>query len=74
MFLFSMTAVRATHITGMNVSYKHIGGDTLLIYADFYRYCGGTMFNNEIVLGLRSVELDPFKFIAKTMVGLGLFQ
>lgn len=36
----------ATHIMGMNISYKHISGDSFEIVMDFWRYCGGSAFDN----------------------------
>jgi len=44
--VFATTEVKATHILGMNITYENIGGDTFVVYLDFYRYCGGTAFNN----------------------------
>src|SRR5262245_24506134 len=37
---------QATHIQGMNISYEYLGGDSFKIIADFWRYCGGTAFDN----------------------------
>ncbi|MEQ9188086.1 MAG: hypothetical protein RLP15_10155, partial [Cryomorphaceae bacterium] len=36
---------QATHIMGMNISYKHIVADTYVVTLDFWRYCGGSAFN-----------------------------
>ncbi|MEQ9187681.1 MAG: hypothetical protein RLP15_08085, partial [Cryomorphaceae bacterium] len=35
---------KATHIMGMNVSYKHIVADTYVVTLDFWRFCGGPAF------------------------------
>lgn len=43
--MFVANSSRASHIQGMNVSYKHINGDTFVITLDFWRYCGGTAFS-----------------------------
>ncbi|GAB5539008.1 MAG: hypothetical protein Salg2KO_11110 [Salibacteraceae bacterium] len=50
--------VQATHIMGMNISYEHISGDSFLIYSDFYRYCGGTAFNNGNCTGAAGIGLS----------------
>lgn len=44
--LLSVQQSSATHIMGMNITYKHINGDTFVMNLDFFRYCGGTAFNN----------------------------
>ena len=44
--LLSVQQASATHIMGMNITYKHINGDTFVMNLDFFRYCGGTAFNN----------------------------
>jgi|GEM_PF-362345 len=43
---FGIQEANATHIQGMNITYKHVGGDTFVVHLDFFRYCGGTAFNN----------------------------
>ncbi|MDP4935394.1 MAG: gliding motility-associated C-terminal domain-containing protein [Salibacteraceae bacterium] len=43
--MLGVNSVKATHIQGMNISYKHINGDTFVITLDFWRYCGGTAFS-----------------------------
>lgn len=42
----TISNVNATHIMGMNIHYEHLSGDTFEVVLDFYRYCGGTAFNN----------------------------
>ncbi len=44
--LFGMKDATATHIQGMNITVEHINGDTFVSHCDFFRYCGGTAFNN----------------------------
>ena len=44
--VFSAQDIFASHIQGMNITYKYIEGDTYEISCDFFRYCGGTAFNN----------------------------
>ena len=36
----------ATHVIGLNVSYKHISGDSFEVYCDVPSNCPGTFFNN----------------------------
>jgi len=35
----------ASHNQGMNITYRHINGDTFEVIVDFLRYCGGTAFS-----------------------------
>ena len=44
--VMSCLNVNASHIMGMNITYEHVGGDTFLFKSDYFRYCGGTAFNN----------------------------
>lgn len=43
--LIASQNAQATHIQGMNISYKHLNGDTFVVTLDFWRYCGGTAFS-----------------------------
>lgn len=45
LLLIGANSAKASHIQGMNISYKHINGDTFVVTLDFWRYCGGTAFS-----------------------------
>ncbi|MEX2596324.1 MAG: gliding motility-associated C-terminal domain-containing protein [Salibacteraceae bacterium] len=42
---FVASPLLASHNQGMNITYRHINGDTFEVIIDFMRYCGGTAFS-----------------------------
>jgi len=44
--LVGLQESKATHIQGMNITYVSVGNSCYVFTMDFFRYCGGTAFNN----------------------------
>ena len=44
--LLGLGEASATHVIGLNVSYKHLSGDSFEVYCDMPSNCPGTFFNN----------------------------
>ncbi len=60
---FGMNDANATHIQGMNITVQHIGGDTFVSHCDFFRYCGGTAFNNGNCTGAAGIGTTAYYYI-----------
>ncbi|MEZ4720317.1 MAG: hypothetical protein R2813_00400, partial [Flavobacteriales bacterium] len=53
----------ATHIMGMNITYKHHNGDTFIVHCDFFRYCGGSAFNNGTATSAAGMSTSAYYYI-----------